>query len=165
MGLLNLARFFQILCVRACVFVCVCMRVCERQKRPHSPVGIAQRNRKEEGGRGKREWRGKGGKGGPTHPAASRPAPSMDLTVGRGSKQLAAGPCLTPYTVYTAPVPTRSAPGPTHLPNYEWVEPGRVRALCSPRHCWAQTIHPTHRGNVLWDGCNHYELLKPVIEL
>lgn len=30
-------------------------------------------------------------------------------------------------------VPTRSAPGPTHLPNCECVNPGRVRALCSPR--------------------------------
>lgn len=102
---------------------------------PFSPVGIAQSSRKGEeekrgGGRGKREW-----KEGvlfaqlhPDHPAA----PSVPVTVGWGSKGVRCG--TLSYSSHRSRVPTRSAPGPTHLPNYQWVDPGRVRALCSPRH-------------------------------
>ncbi|KAG7216530.1 hypothetical protein INR49_002017 [Caranx melampygus] len=70
---------------------------------PLSPVGIAQSSRKGKekgGGRGKRE-RKEGVLFAQLQP--DHPAPSVLVTVGRGSEGLTAGPCLTPHTAPESP--------------------------------------------------------------
>lgn len=67
------------------------------QKRPPLPSRDSSEQQKKErkggGGKGKREWK-EGVLFAQLHP--DHPAPSVLVTVGRGSKGLAAGPCLYP---------------------------------------------------------------------
>lgn len=94
-ALLNSASVFQILCV--CVFW--------DKRGPPSPqegqLRGAEKERKKGGGRGRRELRGGGVLFAQLHP--NHLSPSVLVTVGWGSRGLAAGPCLTPNAAPQSP--------------------------------------------------------------